>query len=179
MKREDSPLTERFITPVYEAILKALGVDNTGWIRLSKKDIAVIFDTIAKAQNDYTVGELCREITLSQALGELTIPESNPLLPIQLKKNEVIPHYWYDAETIVPPDHMNVVLVSADENMWFDSYVSSFGWKSSITHKDCHWCKLSIPYPVETKVISNEPRQLTDPHCNVWRLNTEVVPPMG
>lgn len=135
MPRKDTPLTERYITPVYDAILELVGADDEGYLGLSREDVALIFDIIAMAQNEYTPGELCREIALSHVLGELDIPEPEPKRPIQLAN--VASGYWYDATTFVPPEG----------NTWFDSYVSRFGWLSPITPKYFHWCRLSTPYP--------------------------------
>lgn len=145
--RNGSPLTERYINPVYDAIRAKVGYHAyAGGATLSRGDVAFIFDIIAKAQNEYTPGELCMAIALSQVLGELDIPDSEPNLPVQLDK--VTSYYWYDATKFVPPDHMKVVSMSPEGDVWFDSYISSFGWGSPITPKEFHWLPLSNPYSV-------------------------------
>ena len=55
-----------FTTEVYDHIREMIGVDEHGATKLSRGDLARIFQLIEKSQTDYTAIELCYEIYFSQ-----------------------------------------------------------------------------------------------------------------
>ena len=57
---------EDFTTEVYDHIREMIGLNKEGSTKLSRSDLAKIFQLIEKSQTDYTAIELCNEIYLSQ-----------------------------------------------------------------------------------------------------------------
>jgi len=55
-----------FTTEVYDHIREMIGLNKEGSTKLSRSDLAKIFQLIEKSQTDYTAIELCNEIYLSQ-----------------------------------------------------------------------------------------------------------------
>ena len=55
-----------FTTEVYDHIREMIGFDKEGSTKLSRSDLAKIFQLIEKSQTYYTAIELCNEIYLSQ-----------------------------------------------------------------------------------------------------------------
>jgi hypothetical protein len=144
MRRKGSPLTDRYINPVYDAIREAVGPNDRGYFKLSREDIALIFDIIAQAQNDYTPGEICREIALSEVLGQLDIPEPVLAKPTQCTW-DVLHHTWYNSTEFVPPNGMRVLCIAKDRDYWFDKYSADFGWHSPIAPAEFFWSRMSSP----------------------------------
>ena len=58
--------TEDFTTEVYDYIREMIGVDEHGATKVSRSDLAKVFQLIERSQTDYTAIEICYEIYMSQ-----------------------------------------------------------------------------------------------------------------